>query len=83
MQSNGCRMTTWGLGLVLAGWLLASLLGCCGHNTQRDYGHSVEHNIAMQVVDQFTSAGDRPPKPQLMRMKSTTRASSPEKNSRP
>jgi hypothetical protein len=51
MHSNGCRMTTWGLGLVLAGWLLVGPLGCCGKNTKLDYGHSVEHNIAMQVVD--------------------------------
>jgi hypothetical protein len=51
MQSNGCRMTTWSLGLVLAGWLLAGLLGCCGHTTKLDYGHSVEHNIATQLVD--------------------------------
>ena len=51
MHSNGCRMTTWGLGLVLAGWLLAGLPGCCGHNTQKDYGHSVEHNLASQLVN--------------------------------
>jgi hypothetical protein len=51
MHSTRCRMTTWGLGAVLAGWLLAGLPGCCGHWTQRDYGHSVEHNLASQLVD--------------------------------
>ena len=51
MDNNTCRTTTWTLGLVLAGWLLTGLLGCCGHNTQRDYGHSVTHNIATQLVD--------------------------------
>jgi hypothetical protein len=51
MHSNGRRMITWCLGLVLAGWLLVGLLGCCGQNTRRDYGYSVEHNLAMQVVD--------------------------------
>jgi hypothetical protein len=51
MHSKRCRITTWGLGLVLAGWLLAGLLGCCGQNTKRDYGHSVTHNIASQIVD--------------------------------
>ncbi len=51
MHKNGCWMTTWSLGLVLVGWLLAGLPGCCGHNTQLDYGHSVEHNIASQLVD--------------------------------
>lgn len=51
MHSNKCRMTTWGLGLVLAGWLLAGLLGCCGHNSQRDFGNSVTHNLASQLVD--------------------------------
>jgi hypothetical protein len=52
MHSNGCRMTTWGLmGLVLAGWLLAGLLGCCGKNLELDYGNSVTHNLASQIVD--------------------------------
>jgi hypothetical protein len=51
MHSKRCRMTTWGLGLVLAGWLLAGLLGCCGQNTKRDYGNSVSNNIASQIVD--------------------------------
>ncbi len=51
MQKNTCRTTTWALGLVLAGWLLAGLLGCCGHWTRQDYGHSVEHNLATQLVD--------------------------------
>jgi hypothetical protein len=44
-------MTTWGLGLVLAGWLLAGLQGCCGHNTELDYGNSVNNNLASQIVD--------------------------------
>jgi hypothetical protein len=66
MHSNRCRMTTWGLGLVLAGWLLAGLLGCCGHNTQRDYGNSVTHNIASQLVNPtagqtvYVSRGETP-----------------------
>jgi hypothetical protein len=60
MNSNRYRMMTWGLGLVLAGWLLVGLVGCCnrgpgwfccGKNTERDYGHSVEHNLASQLVD--------------------------------
>lgn len=51
MHNNTCRTTTWALGLVLAGWLLMGLLGCCGKWTQRDYGHSVTHNIATQLVD--------------------------------
>jgi hypothetical protein len=51
MHNNTCRTTTWALGLVLAGWLLAGLLGCCGQWTKRDYGHSVTHNIATQLVD--------------------------------
>ena len=60
MHSNTCRMTTWALGLVLAGWLLVGLPGCCnrgpgwfccGKNTERDYGYSVTNNIAKQVVD--------------------------------
>lgn len=51
MHSNRCRMTTWGLALVLGGWFLVGLLGCCGHNTQRDYGRSVTHNLASQLVN--------------------------------
>ncbi len=51
MHNKTCRMTTWALAPVLAGWLLAGLLGCCGKWTERDYGHSVTHNLAMQVVD--------------------------------
>jgi hypothetical protein len=61
MHKNICRMTTWGLGLALAGWLLVGLTGCCnrypgsfyccGRWTQQDYGHSVTHNLAAQVVD--------------------------------
>jgi len=51
MHRKRCRMTTWGLGLALAGWLLAGLLGCCGQATKRDYGNSVTHNLASQLVD--------------------------------
>jgi hypothetical protein len=57
MQSNRCRMTTWVLALGLVGWLLAGLLGCCGKpfscgkNTKLDYGRSVTHNIAAQLVN--------------------------------
>jgi hypothetical protein len=51
MHSNRCRMATWGLGLVLAGWLLAGLPGCCSHYTRDNYGQSVEHNLASQIVD--------------------------------
>ena len=60
MHSNRYRMTIWALGLALAGWLLVGLPGCCnrgpgwfccGHQLERDYGHSVEHNIASQLVD--------------------------------
>jgi hypothetical protein len=40
-----------GPGSVLAGWLLAGLPGCCGHNTRQDYGNSVSNNIASQLVD--------------------------------
>jgi hypothetical protein len=61
MHKNICPITTWGLGLILAGWLLVGLTGCCnrnpgllyccGRHTQKDYGHSVTHNIASQIVD--------------------------------
>jgi len=51
MHRNTCRMTTWGGGLVLAAWLLAGLLGCCGKWTEKDYGQSVTHNLAAQLVD--------------------------------
>ncbi len=51
MRKNTCRTTTWMLGLVLAGWLLAGLVGCCGQWTKKDYGNSVTHNIAAQLVD--------------------------------
>ncbi len=57
MQSKKCRMTTWVLALGLVGWLLAGLLGCCGKlfscgkHTKRDYGRSVTHNIANQLVN--------------------------------
>lgn len=39
-----------GLLLLLGGWLL-SLWGCCGRHTQLDYGRSVSHNIAAQLVN--------------------------------
>ncbi len=51
MYSKICRMTTWVLALGLAGWLLAGLLGCCGKHTKQDYGRSVTHNIASQLVN--------------------------------
>jgi hypothetical protein len=44
-------MTTRVLALGLAVWLLAGLLGCCGKHTKRDYGRSVSHNLASQVVN--------------------------------
>jgi hypothetical protein len=44
-------MTTGGLALGLAAWLLAGFLGCCGKHTQRDYGRSVTHNMAAQLVN--------------------------------
>ena len=46
---NGRRR--WGLALGLAGWLLMGLLGCCGKHTERDYGRSVSHNIAAQLLN--------------------------------
>ena len=60
MHSNTYGTTTWSLGLVLAGWILVGFLGCCnrgpgwfccGHQLERDYSHSVEHNLATQLVD--------------------------------
>jgi hypothetical protein len=51
MQRTTGWMTRWGLALGLAAWLLAGLLGCCGHHTQRDYGRSVTHNLAAQLVN--------------------------------
>jgi hypothetical protein len=51
MHNKICRQTTWALGLILAGWLLAGLAGCCGQWTKKDYGHSVTHNLAAQLVD--------------------------------
>ncbi len=30
---------------------MVGLLGCCGHHTERDYGRSVTHNLAAQVVN--------------------------------
>ena len=50
MLSKRYRATTWGLGLAMAGWILVGFPGCCnrgpalfccGHQTERDYGHSV------------------------------------------
>lgn len=51
MLRKTCRMTTRVLALGLAVWLLAGLLGCCGKHTKRDYGRSVSHNLASQVVN--------------------------------
>ena len=51
MQRTTGWMTRWGLALGLAAWLLAGLLGCCGHHTQQDYGRSVTHNLAVQLVN--------------------------------
>ena len=51
MLKNIGRMTTRVLALGLAMWLLAGLLGCCGKHTKRDYGRSVTHNLASQVVN--------------------------------
>lgn len=51
MHGNGSRMRRWGLALGLAGWLLAGLLGCCGNHTKQDYGRSVTHNLAAQIVN--------------------------------
>jgi hypothetical protein len=45
------RITRWGLILGLAAWLVAGLLGCCGKYLERDYGRSVTHNIAVQLVN--------------------------------
>ena len=60
MLSKRYRATTWGLGLVIAGWILVGFPGCCnrgpalfccGHQTEKDYGHSVTHNLALSLVD--------------------------------
>jgi len=51
MRGNGSLMMRWGLVLGLMGWLLVGLLGCCGHHTEQDYGRSVTHNLAVQVVN--------------------------------
>lgn len=51
MQRTTRWITTGGLALGLAAWLLAGFLGCCGKHTQRDYGRSVTHNIAAQLVN--------------------------------
>jgi hypothetical protein len=45
------RITRWGLVLGAVGCLSAGLLGCCGQHTKRDYGRSVSHNIAAQLVN--------------------------------
>ena len=51
MQSKLRRIVQGGLILGMAGWLAAGLLGCCGQNTKRDYGRSVNHNLANSVVN--------------------------------
>ena len=51
MQRATYRMMKWGLALGLAAWLLSGLLGCCGQHTKLDYGRSVTHNIAVQLVN--------------------------------
>ena len=54
MQHATYRMMKWGLSLGLAAWLLSGLLGCCvfrcSKHTELDYGRSVTHNIAAQLV---------------------------------
>lgn len=51
MHGKGTLMMRWGLVLGLTGWLLVGLLGCCGHHTEQDYGRSVTHNLAVQIVN--------------------------------
>ena len=51
MHGKGLWIRRWGLALGLAGWLAAGLLGCCGQHTKLDYGNSVSHNLAAQVVN--------------------------------
>jgi hypothetical protein len=51
MHSKKYPVATRILAVILGGWCLAGLLGCCGKNTKLDYGRSVTHNLASQVVD--------------------------------
>jgi len=51
MHSKKYPVATWILVLILGGWCLAGLLGCCGKHTRMDYGRSVTHNLASQIVD--------------------------------
>ncbi len=51
MTRKTSRVITQVLALGLAGWLAAGLLGCCGKHTKRDYGRSVTHNLASQLVN--------------------------------
>ena len=51
MQSKLRWIIQGGLILGMAGWLAASLVGCCGKWTQRDYGRSVTHNLANSLVN--------------------------------
>lgn len=58
MQRITWWMTMAGLVLGLTVWLGVGFLGCCGKHTQRDYGRSVTHNIAAQLVN--PNAGQQP-----------------------
>lgn len=51
MHSKIWRIMRGGLVLGAAVWLAAGLLGCCGQHTKRDYGRSVSHNLAAQLVN--------------------------------
>lgn len=51
MHSKLWRISRWGLILGVTGCLTASLWGCCGKYLERDYGRSVSHNIAAQLVN--------------------------------
>lgn len=51
MHNKLWRMTRWGLIMGMAGCLGVGLLGCCGKYLERDYGRSVTHNIAAQLVN--------------------------------
>jgi hypothetical protein len=51
MYSKLRWITRWGLVLGVTGCLTAGLWGCCGKHTQRDYGRSVTHNRAVQLLN--------------------------------